>query len=285
MRQIKIQHNISNRDSESIKKYFNEVSQIPLITIEEEKILSEKIKDGDVIAKNKLVSANLRFVISVAKQYQTGTIPLADVINEGNMGLMIAAERFDHTRGFKFISYAVWWIRQSIIASIDKNSRVVRLPGNRSTTLSKINQFVDLKIKETGEVPSLEDICAHAEITHETYVSIMEASLPHVSLDKPLQEGENSTLADLMESDLFGEPDTNIIKEGRHGRINAMLGLLPSREAQVLRLAFGIGETQPWTLEAISENLGLSRERVRQIKEQSIRRLRYSGNVKKFSEC
>jgi len=256
-----------------------------MITIEEERILSEKIQQGDQLAKNKLVSANLRFVISVAKQYQTGNVSLSDVINEGNLGLMVAAERFDHTRGFKFISYAVWWIRQSIIASIDKNSRVVRLPGNRSSLLNKINQFVDLRVKETGEIPGPDEICQHVEIEHSTYILIIETSLPHASLDKQLTEGESSTLADVIESDLFEAPDNDIICEGRDKRINNMLSQLSVRDAEIITLAFGIGETQPWTLEAISEKLGLSRERVRQIKEKAISRLgRTQGLRKNYAE-
>jgi len=281
MRQIKIQQKISNRDSESVSKFFNEVSQIEMITQQEELILAEKIQQGDQIAKHKLVNSNLRFVISVAKQYQTGSMPLGDLINEGCVGLIQGAERFDHTRGFKFISYAVWWIRQSIISSLEKNGRIVRLPGNRSSTLNKINQFVDLRVKETGDVPSPDEICEYAEIDYETYATIIEASLPCTSLDKPLQDGETSTLADLLESDLFGEPDEDMVQSGITSRIDAMLAKLPPREEQVLRLCFGVGQNQPWTLEAISEEFDLSRERVRQLKEKAIGRLSAIKNVKK----
>lgn len=281
MRQIKIQQKISNRDSESINKFFTEVSQIEMITYEEEVILAERIQQGDDVARERLAKANLRFVISVAKQYQNGNTPLGDLINEGNMGLMQAVDRFDHTRGFKFISYAVWWIRQSIIAALERNGRMIRLPGNRSGMLHKINQFVDQKVKETGHIPSPDEICEAMDIEYDVYISILEASMPCASLDKPLLDGETSTLADIMESDIYGAPDEDLIETGMAQRIKAMLKQLPPREARVLTLSFGIDQAQPWTLEAIAEELDLTRERVRQIKEKALRRLRCTVNVRK----
>ncbi len=283
MRQLKIQKSITNRASEALDKYLIEIGRAPLISIEEEIELAQAIRKGGregQKAKDKLITSNLRFVVSVAKQYQHQGLSLTDLINEGNIGLMKAAEKFDETRGFKFISYAVWWIRQSILQAIAEQSRIVRLPLNQVGTLSKINQEINRFEQKYERRPSTEEIAASVNIEVEKLTQSMMADGNHVSIDAPFQEGEDNSMADLLSGDDDSMTDRGVDHESMTQELNTVLEhVLKDREATIVRECFGIG-CHELGLEEIGDQMGLTRERVRQIREKSILKLRESGNIK-----
>jgi RNA polymerase primary sigma factor len=281
MRQLKIQKQITNRESQSLDKYLQEIGKVPLISVDEEAELARRIRQGDEEALEKLVKANLRFVVSVAKQYQNQGLPLTDLISEGNLGLIKAARRFDETRGFKFISYAVWWIRQSILQALAEQSRIVRLPLNRVGALNKINKVLARLEQEYEREPSPEEIAEAMEGTHtpEEIAEILRQAGPHVSLDSPIAPGEETRFIEVLEDTEMPPPDQVLMQESLKQEVAKALATLEEREAQILRMHFGIDQRYPMTLEEIAEKLGLTRERVRQIKEKAIRKLRSNKAV------
>lgn len=280
MRQLKITKSITNRESASLDKYLQEIGREELITAEEEVVLAKKIKDGDQDALEKLTRANLRFVVSVAKQYQNQGLSLPDLINEGNLGLIKAAQRFDETRGFKFISYAVWWIRQSILQALAEQSRIVRLPLNKIGSINKINKMYALLEQSNERPPSAEEIAKELDMTVNDVKESMKNSGRHLSMDAPLVEGEDSNLYDVLRSGESPNPDRELIHESLRTEIERSLETLTPREADVVRLYFGLGDQHPMTLEEIGETFDLTRERVRQIKEKAIRRLKHTSRSK-----
>ncbi|MBQ7213398.1 MAG: RNA polymerase sigma factor RpoD/SigA [Bacteroidales bacterium] len=279
MRQLKITKSITNRESASLDKYLQEIGKEELITVEEEVELAQRIKRGDRTALEKLTKANLRFVVSVAKQYQNQGLSLPDLINEGNLGLIKAAEKFDETRGFKFISYAVWWIRQSILQALAEQSRIVRLPLNQVGTLNKINKAFSRFEQENERVPSADELAGVLDIAKEKISDTMRVSGRHVSVDAPFVEGEDNNLLDVLVNNDSPIADRSLINESLAKEIDRSLATLTERERDIVRLFFGIG-TQEMTLEEIGEKFGLTRERVRQIKEKAIRRLRHTSRSK-----
>ena len=280
MRQLKITKQVTNRETASLDKYLQEIGKVDLITAEEEVELAQRIKAGDQIALEKLTKANLRFVVSVAKQYQNQGLTLPDLINEGNLGLIKAAQRFDETRGFKFISYAVWWIRQSILQALAEQSRIVRLPLNKIGSINKINKMYAFLEQENERPPSAEEIAKKLDMTVNDVKESMKNSGRHVSMDAPLIEGEDSNLYDVLNSGESPNPDRKLLHESLRIEINRALETLTPREADVVKLYFGLGEHQPMTLEEIGETFDLTRERVRQIKEKAIRRLKHTSRSK-----
>jgi len=274
MRQLKIVKQVTNRESKSLDKYLQDISKIELITAEEEVQLAQRIKKGDQEALEKLTKANLRFVVSVAKQYQNQGLKLPDLINEGNLGLVKAAQRFDETRGFKFISYAVWWIRQSILQALAEQSRVVRLPLNKIGSINKINKTFSYLEQTHERPPSPEEIAKELDMTINEVRQSLKNSGRHVSMDAPLKEGEESSLYDVMNGVETPRPDHDLLTESLRTEINRVLGTLNEREADVVRLYYGIGEQPSMTLDEISEEFDLTRERVRQIREKAIKKLR-----------
>lgn len=281
MRQLKIQKQITNRESQSLDKYLQEIGKVPLLSVDEEADLARRIRQGDEEALERLVKANLRFVVSVAKQYQNQGLPLTDLISEGNLGLIKAAKRFDETRGFKFISYAVWWIRQSILQALAEQSRIVRLPLNRVGALNKINKVFARLEQEYEREPSPEEIAEAMQgtLTPEEVAEIMQQSGRHVSLDSPIAPGEETRFIDVLENPDLPQPDQVLMYESLRQEISKALATLEDREAQILRMHFGIDQRYPMTLDEIAEKLGLTRERVRQIKEKAIRKLRSNPSV------
>lgn len=274
MRQLKIAKQVTNRDTASLDKYLTEIGKVELINAEQEVELAKRIKEGDQRAMEKLVKANLRFVVSVAKQYQNQGLTLPDLINEGNLGLIKAAQRFDETRGFKFISYAVWWIRQSILQALAEQARIVRLPLNKIGSINKINKaFSELEQKFERE-PSAEEIAEILEISENEVKESMQNSGRHVSMDAPLTEGEDGDMYDVVRSGDSPSPDNQLVIESLRQEIERSLTTLTPREADVLRLFFGLAGETAMTLEEIGERFDLTRERVRQIKEKAIRRLK-----------
>ncbi len=280
MRQLKITKQITNRDSKSLEKYFQEISKLDMITAEEEVELAIRIREGDQVALNKLVNANLRFVVSAAKQYQGRGLRLSDLINEGNFGLVKAAKRFDETRGFKFISYAVWWIRQSILQAISEQSRVVRLPLNKIGTISKIYKVHSNLEQKYQRQPSAEEIAGELDISVSKVKGATKNSGRHISMDAPLREGETSSLYHVMKSKNATSPDKKVMQDSLSTDIDLALDTLPDREQDIVRLYFGIGERHPMSLNEIGEIFDLTRERVRQIKEKAIRLLRNKSRNK-----
>jgi RNA polymerase primary sigma factor len=280
MRQLKITKQVTNRETASLDKYLQEIGKVDLITAEEEVELAQKIRAGDERALDKLTKANLRFVVSVAKQYQNQGLTLPDLINEGNLGLIKAAKRFDETRGFKFISYAVWWIRQSILQALAEQSRIVRLPLNKIGSINKINKMYAFLEQANERVPSVEEIAKELEMTISDVKESMKNSGRHVSMDAPLVEGEDSNLYDVLRSGESPNPDKNLMHESLRTEIERALETLTPREADVIRLYFGLGEKHAMTLEEIGETFDLTRERVRQIKEKAIRRLKHTSRSK-----
>ncbi|KRO86920.1 MAG: sigma-70 family RNA polymerase sigma factor [Bacteroidetes bacterium] len=280
MRQLKITKQVTNRETASLDKYLQEIGKVDLITAEEEVELAQKIRAGDERALDKLTKANLRFVVSVAKQYQNQGLTLPDLINEGNLGLIKAAKRFDETRGFKFISYAVWWIRQSILQALAEQSRIVRLPLNKIGSINKINKMYAFLEQANERVPSAEEIAKELEMTISDVKESMKNSGRHVSMDAPLVEGEDSNLYDVLRSGESPNPDKNLMHESLRTEIERALETLTPREADVIRLYFGLGEKHAMTLEEIGETFDLTRERVRQIKEKAIRRLKHTSRSK-----
>ncbi|MBL4904563.1 MAG: sigma-70 family RNA polymerase sigma factor [Flavobacteriaceae bacterium] len=280
MRQLKITKQVTNRETASLDKYLQEIGKVDLITADEEVELAQRIKAGDQLALEKLTKANLRFVVSVAKQYQNQGLTLPDLINEGNLGLIKAAKRFDETRGFKFISYAVWWIRQSILQALAEQSRIVRLPLNKIGSINKINKMYAFLEQEHERPPSPEEIAKKLDMTINDVKESMKNSGRHVSMDAPLIEGEDSNLYDVLNSGESPNPDKNLLHESLRIEISRALETLTPREADVVKLYFGLGEHQPMTLEEIGETFDLTRERVRQIKEKAIRRLKHTSRSK-----
>ena len=280
MRQLKITKQVTNRETASLDKYLQEIGKVDLITADEEVELAQRIKAGDQIALEKLTKAKLRFVVSVAKQYQNQGLTLPDLINEGNLGLIKAAKRFDETRGFKFISYAVWWIRQSILQALAEQSRIVRLPLNKIGSINKINKMFAFLEQENERPPSAEEIAKKLDMTVNDVKESMKNSGRHVSMDAPLIEGEDSNLYDVLNSGESPNPDRKLLHESLRIEINRALETLTPREADVVKLYFGLGEHQPMTLEEIGETFDLTRERVRQIKEKAIRRLKHTSRSK-----
>ena len=280
MRQLKITKQVTNRETASLDKYLQEIGKVDLITADEEVELPQRIKAGDQTALEKLTKANLRFVVSVAKQYQNQGLTLPDLINEGNLGLIKAAKRFDETRGFKFISYAVWWIRQSILQALAEQSRIVRLPLNKIGSINKINKMFAFLEQENERPPSAEEIAKKLDMTVNDVKESMKNSGRHVSMDAPLIEGEDSNLYDVLNSGESPNPDKKLLHESLRIEINRALETLTPREADVVKLYFGLGEHQPMTLEEIGETFDLTRERVRQIKEKAIRRLKHTSRSK-----
>lgn len=280
MRQLKISKQITNRESQSLDKYLQEIGKVDLLTPDEEVELAKRIKEGDQIALEKLTKANLRFVVSVAKQYQNQGLSLGDLINEGNLGLIKAAQRFDETRGFKFISYAVWWIRQSILQALAEQSRIVRLPLNRVGSLNKISKtFSELEQKYERE-PSAEELAEVLEVTTAEIVDTMKISGRHVSMDAPFVQGEENSLLDVLENDGEDTPDQGLMTDSLRREVQRALSTLTQRESDVITLYFGLNGEHAMTLEEIGEKFNLTRERVRQIKEKAIRRLRHTSRSK-----
>ena len=283
MRQLKITKQVTNRETASLDKYLQEIGKVDLITAEEEVELAQRIKAGDQIALEKLTKANLRFVVSVAKQYQNQGLTLPDLINEGNLGLIKAAQRFDETRGFKFISYAVWWIRQSILQALAEQSRIVRLPLNKIGSINKINKINKTYafLEQAHErAPSAEEIAKELDMTINDVKESLKNSGRHVSMDAPLVEGEDSNLYDVLNSGESPNPDRVLLHESLRTEIERALETLTPREADVVRLYFGLGDQHAMTLEEIGETFDLTRERVRQIKEKAIRRLKHTSRSK-----
>ena len=280
MRQLKISKQITNRESQSLDKYLQEIGKVDLLTADEEVVLAKRIREGDQLALEKLTKANLRFVVSVAKQYQNQGLSLGDLINEGNLGLIKAAQRFDETRGFKFISYAVWWIRQSILQALAEQSRIVRLPLNRVGSLNKISKtFSELEQKFERE-PSPEELAEVLEVSASEVVDTMKISGRHVSMDAPFVKGEENSLLDVLENDGDEKPDDGLMNDSLRKEVQRALSTLTSREADVITLYFGLNGEHAMTLEEIGEKFNLTRERVRQIKEKAIRRLRHTSRSK-----
>ena len=280
MRQLKITKQVTNRETASLDKYLQEIGRVDLITADEEVELAQRIKAGDVAALEKLTKANLRFVVSVAKQYQNQGLTLPDLINEGNLGLIKAAQRFDDTRGFKFISYAVWWIRQSILQALAEQSRIVRLPLNKIGSINKINKMYAYLEQANERVPSAEEIARELDMSVNDVKESMKNAGRHISMDAPLVEGEDSNLYDVIRSNESPNPDKSLILDSLRTEIERALETLTPREADVIRLYFGLGDQHAMTLEEIGETFDLTRERVRQIKEKAIRRLKHTSRSK-----
>lgn len=280
MRQLKITKQVTNRETASLDKYLQEIGKVELITADQEVILAQKIKQGDKVALEKLTKANLRFVVSVSKQYQNQGLSLPDLINEGNLGLIKAAQRFDETRGFKFISYAVWWIRQSILQALAEQSRIVRLPLNKIGAINKINKaYAQLEQKYERE-PNADEIAGILEITETEVKESLRNSGRHVSMDAPLVQDEDNNMYDVLRAEDIITPESGLLYESLKKEIDRAISTLTQREADVIRQYFGLNGGHPMTLEEIGENFDLTRERVRQIKEKAIRRLKHTSRSK-----
>lgn len=280
MRQLKISKQVTNRDTPSLDRYLQEIGKVDLITPEEEVNLARQIKEGDKDALSHLVNANLRFVVSVAKQYQNQGMSLPDLINEGNLGLIKAAQRFDETRGFKFISYAVWWIRQSILQALAEQSRIVRLPVNKIGSINKINKaFAKLEQKFERE-PSANEIAEVLEMAPKEVKEVIRSNGRTISMDAPISSEEDNNMYDVLQTDESPSPDKHLLNESLAYEIERALSTLSPREARVIKLYFGIGLKHPFTLEEIGEELHLTRERVRQIKEKALKRIQFTTRSK-----
>ena len=281
MRQLKITKSITNRESQSLEKYLQEIGKVDLLTPEEEVGLAKRIKQGDQQALEKLTKANLRFVVSVAKQYQNQGLSLSDLINEGNLGLIKAAQRFDETRGFKFISYAVWWIRQSILQALAEQSRIVRLPLNKVGSLNKINKAFSQLEQEFEREPSADELAEVLEIATSEVQTTLGVAARHVSMDAPFVEGEDNSLLDVLENGNTPGTDASLeYLESLRREIERSLSTLTDRQRDVIKLYFGIGVEHPMSLEDIGDKFGLTRERVRQIKDKAINKLRSASRSK-----
>ncbi|PCH96560.1 MAG: RNA polymerase subunit sigma [Bacteroidetes bacterium] len=282
MRQLKIVKQLTNRETPSLDKYLQDISKVQLITAEEEVELAKKIHEGDKEALHKLTSANLRFVVSVAKQYQNQGLTLPDLINEGNLGLIKAAQRFDETRGFKFISYAVWWIRQSILQALAEQSRVVRLPLNKIGSIQKIKKAFSKLEQEYEREPSVDELAENLDLSEKDVKESIKNAGRHVSMDAPISNDNDSTanMYDLLHNDDNPKPDSGLINESLRNEIFRALSTLTQREAEVVQCFFGLNHHLPMTLEEIGEKFDLTRERVRQIKEKAIRRLKQTSKSK-----
>jgi RNA polymerase primary sigma factor len=280
MRQLKITKQVTNRDTPSLDKYLQEIGRVDLISPEDEVMLARKIRSGDEESLGILVKANLRFVVSVAKQYQNQGMSLPDLINEGNLGLMKAAQRFDETRGFKFISYAVWWIRQAILQSLAEQARIVRLPVNKIGSINRINRAFSRLEQEYEREPSSQEIAEVLEMFPEDVKEALKTNGRTVSMDAPISSEEDNTMYDVLQSNDTPSPDRNLINESLAYEIERALSTLSQRESKVLKLYFGLGMKHPYTLEEIGEELSLTRERVRQIKEKAIKRIQFTTRCK-----
>ncbi|MFO7851476.1 MAG: sigma-70 family RNA polymerase sigma factor [Bacteroidota bacterium] len=280
MRQLKITKQVTNRDTPSLDKYLQEIGKVDLISAEEEVSLARKIKEGDKAALAKLVKSNLRFVVSVAKQYQNQGMSLPDLINEGNLGLIKAAQRFDETRGFKFISYAVWWIRQAILQALAEQARIVRLPVNKIGSINKINRVFARLEQEFEREPSSQEIADVLQVAPEEVKEVLRSNGRTVSMDAPISNEEDNDMYDVIHSDDSPSPDKHLINESLTYEIERALSTLSPREAKVIKLYFGINMKHPLTLEEIGEELSLTRERVRQIKEKALKRIQYTTRSK-----
>ena len=280
MRQLNITKQVTNRETASLDKYLHDIGKVELITAEEEVELARKIKNGDQAALEKLTKANLRFVVSVAKQYQNQGLNLPDLINEGNLGLIKAAQRFDETRGFKFISYAVWWIRQSILQALAEQSRIVRLPLNKIGTINKINKAYALLEQELEREPRADEIAKMLDITEAEVRDSLRNSSRHLSMDASLTQDEDNNMYDVLKSEDSPTPDKGLLYESLKTEVNRVIATLPQREADILKLYFGLDSKHPMTLEEIGEKFDLTRERVRQIKEKALRRLKHTSKCK-----
>jgi RNA polymerase primary sigma factor len=276
----KITKKVNIRANQSLEKYLQEIGEVPLLTPDEEIKLARRIRRGDQVALEQLTKANLRFVVSVAKQYQNQGLSLGDLINEGNLGLIKAAKRFDETRGYKFISYAVWWIRQSILQALAEQSRVVRLPLNRVGALNKIGKMYSNLEQEYEREPTPEEIAEQLEISPSEVTDTLRMSGRHLSMDAPFSQGEDNRLLDIVHNENQPPPDSKLMQESLRQEIDRALATLSPREAEVVRLYFGLGREHPLTLEEIGELFKLTRERVRQIKEKALRRLRHTSRSK-----
>lgn len=277
---VKISKQYTNRESQSLDKYLQEIGKVELLTPEEEIELARRIKKGDQNSLEKLTKANLRFVVSVAKQYQNQGLSLGDLINEGNLGLIKAAKRFDETRGFKFISYAVWWIRQSILQALAEQSRIVRLPLNRVGALNKIGKKFSELEQEFEREPSASELAEELDMSLFEVADTLKISGRHLSMDAPFAQGEDNRLLDVIQDERQPSPDNELMKESLSKEVERALATLTDREAEVIRLYFGLGREHSLTLEEIGERFKLTRERVRQIKEKAIRRLRHASRSK-----
>ncbi len=274
MRQLKITQSITNRDSQTLEKYFNEISKVELLTPEEEVQLAQRIKQGDQLALEKLTKANLRFVVSVAKQYQHTKIPLNDLINEGNLGLIKAAQKFDETRGFKFISYAVWWIRQAIMQALAEQSRMIRLPANKVGAISRIHQVASTFEQHLEREPTDEELAELLDVSVDEVKTTLRASSKHLSVDAPFEQGETNSLLDVLENSDSQKTDEELeYNDSLKKEIDRLLSILTLRERQVIKMFFGIGVESKLSLGDIGAELGISRERVRQIKDKAINKL------------
>lgn len=280
MRQLNITKQVTNRETASLDKYLHDIGKVELITAEEEVELARKIKEGDRAALEKLTTANLRFVVSVAKQYQNQGLSLPDLINEGNLGLIKAAQRFDETRGFKFISYAVWWIRQSILQALAEQSRIVRLPLNKIGTINKINKAYAYLEQEYEREPRADEIASLLDITEAEVKDSMRNSSRHLSMDASLTQDKDNNMYDVLKSEDSPTPDKELLRDSLRMEINRTISTLPQREADIIKLYFGLESKHPMTLEEIGEKFDLTRERVRQIKEKALRRLKNQAKCK-----
>lgn len=280
MRQLKITKQVTSRETASLDKYLQEIGKVELITAEEEVELAKRIKAGDRDALEKLTKANLRFVVSVSKQYQNQGLSLPDLINEGNLGLIKAAQRFDETRGFKFISYAVWWIRQSILQALAEQSRIVRLPLNKIGSINKINKAYAQLEQEFEREPNAQEIADLLDIAEAEVKESLRNADRHVSMDAPLIQDEDNTMYDVLRSEDSVTPETGLMYESLRKEVERAISTLPQREAEIIRFYFGLEGKHPMTLEEIGEKFDLTRERVRQIKEKAIRRLKHVSRSK-----
>jgi RNA polymerase primary sigma factor len=278
MRQLKITQSITNRESQSLEKYLHEIGKVDLITADEEVVLAQKIREGDQAALERLTKTNLRFVVSVAKQYQNQGLTLGDLINEGNVGLIKAARRFDETKGFKFISYAVWWIRQSILSAIAEQSRIVRLPLNQVGSLSKLHKSASTLEQRLERQPTPEELAEELEISVDKVADSLANSARQVSMDAPFIAGEENTLLDVLQSNDAGT-DAQVMVDSLSQEISRSLSILAERDREVLMLFFGLGSNSPHSLEEIGEKFDLTRERVRQIKDKALMRLRQNSKA------
>ncbi|MFA6402470.1 MAG: RNA polymerase sigma factor RpoD/SigA [Salinivirgaceae bacterium] len=280
MRQLKITKQVTNRDTQSLDKYLHEIGKEELLSADEEVDLARRIKKGDSSALDRLIKGNLRFVVSVSKQYQNQGLSLPDLINEGNLGLIKAAQRFDETRGFKFISYAVWWIRQSILQALAEQARIVRLPLNKIGSINKINKTLARLEQEFEREPTAEEIAKMLDIHADDVKKALASSNRHISMDAPLQQGEDGSMYEVIPNKDGILPDRNLINDSLRKEIERTLTTLSQREADILRYYFGLNGTPPHTLEEIGEKFDLTRERVRQIKEKAIRKLKQTSRCK-----
>ena len=282
MRQLKIIKQVTNRSTASVDKYLQEIGKVELITADEEVKLAQKIHQGDEDALEKLIKANLRFVVSVSKQYQNQGLSLPDLINEGNLGLIKAARRFDETRGFKFISYAVWWIRQSILQALAEQSRIVRLPLNKIGSINKIKKASNLLEQKLQRKPTIKEIADFLDISITEIKIASKNSNRHISMDAPLIQDEDNTMYDVIRNNDITNPDTELLNESLRSEINRVISNLPIRESNIIKLYYGLDSRSPMTLEEIAEAINLTRERVRQIKEKAIRNSSRNKSLKSY---